>query len=138
MCAWYCNRGERRGVATATTLGGGATLGGGTTLGGGVTVGGGVAVAGARGGNTRGVFCRCGGACGTRPSGVGGGGDWGIGNVVGGALISGIRCLRMVLRRSRWSRLVALIWCGMQPLILSANFLAATITRSEGVIAGFV
>ena len=69
VCAWYCNCGERRGVATVATLGGlvGANLGGGTTLGVGVTLGGGVAVAGDRGVNTRGVLCLCGGACGTRP-----------------------------------------------------------------------
>ena len=139
VCAWACNRGERRGVATVATLGGlgGATLGVGTTLGDGVTFGGGVSVAGARGGNTRGVLCFCGVACGTPPGGVVGG-DGGIGNVVGGALIWDMRCLRMVSRRSRWSRLAALRWCGIWPLILSAKVLAAAMTRSEGVTAGFV
>ena len=67
MCAWACNCGERWGVATL------ATLGGGTTLGGGVTLVGGVAIAEARGGNTKGVLCHFGGVCGTRPSGVVGG-----------------------------------------------------------------
>ena len=90
MCPWACNRGELRGVAKAATLGCGATLGGGTNLGGGVTIGGGVDVSGERGGNTRGVFCCCGGACGTRPSGVVGE-DWGIKNVFGGASICGMR-----------------------------------------------
>ena len=80
MCAWDCNRGELREVAAVATLGGlsGATLGGGTTLGGGFTLAGVVAVSGARGGNTRGVFCLCGGTCGTRPGGVVGG-DWWLG-----------------------------------------------------------
>ena len=131
MCAWACNRGGRQGVAAASTLGGGTTFGGGGILGGGVTV------AGAIGGNTRGVFCCCGGVCGPRPSGVVGG-DWGIGNVVGGASICGMLCLRMLPRRSRCLRLVALIWCGMQPLISSTNVLAVTMMRSEGVTAGFV
>ena len=70
VCAvhWVCNHGEHWGVAMAATLGGGDTLGGGTTLGGGVTLGSGVAVAGAIEGNTTGVFCHCGGVCGTSPS----------------------------------------------------------------------
>ena len=74
---------------------------------------------------------------GDRHSGVVGG-DWGIGNVVGGVSICIMRCLRMVPMRSRWSRLVALRWCGMRPLILLANFLASAMTRSEGVMDGFV
>ena len=125
VCAWACNCGEFRGVATAATLGGE------------VARGSGVDVTGARGGNTRGLFCRCGGACGTLPSGVAGG-DCGIRSVVGGASICGMRCLRMVSRRLRWSRLVALIWCVMWPLISLANVLAATMTQSEGVTARFV
>ena len=77
------------------TLGGGVTIGGATTLGGEVTLGGGVTVAGAREENTRGVFCLCVGACGTRPSGVVGG-DWRIRYFVSGVLICAMLCLRMV------------------------------------------
>ena len=137
MCDWACNRGECQGVATVATLGGGSTLGGGTTFEGGVTLVGDVAVAGSREGNTRGVFYLCGGACESRPSGVVGV-DWGIGNIVSGALICGMRCLRMVTRRSMWLRLVVLRWCGMQPLILLDKVVATAMTRLEGVTAGFV
>ena len=66
------------------------------------------------------------------------GGDWGISNVVGSALICGMCCLSMVPRRLRWSRLVDLRWCGMRPFLLLANFLAAAMTRLEGVTDGFV
>ena len=51
LCAWYCNHGERQGVAMVATLGGlvGATLGGGATLGDGVTtLVGGVDMSGSR------------------------------------------------------------------------------------------
>ena len=63
---------------------------------------------------------------------------WGIGNIVGGASICSMYSLRMLPRRLRWSRLVALRWCGMQTLISLANFLSAAMTQSEGVTAGFV
>ena len=134
VCAWACKRGERRGVATVATLGslGGAALGGGTTLGGGFTLGGGVVVAGERGGNSRGVLYLPGGACVTCPDGVVGG------DVVGGAAICGMRCLRIESRRLRRSRLVVLRWYGMQLLILLAKVLAVAMTWSEGVIVEFV
>ena len=73
----------------------------------------------------------------TLPSGVVGG-DWGIGNFVGGASICRMCCLRMFSRPLRWLRLLALRWCGLQPLILSDNFLPAAMTWLEWVTAGFV
>ena len=62
----------------------------------------------------------------------------GIRSIVGGASICGMRCLRIVSRRLRFSRMVVLRWCGMRPLISSAKVLASVMTQLEGVTAGFL
>ena len=47
-------------------------------------------------------------------------------------------CLRMVLMRFNFSRIVSLRWGGMQPLIVSDKFPAAAMTLLSGVMSGLV
>ena len=152
---WASSRGERRGVVAWATLGAGATLGG--VRRGGVLVGNGENVAGGRGlGTWQGLR---GGTMGGLAGGGRGGaaiavvrllatvvvsrvafrGMRGGGDLLDGvSLIWGMLCLRMLPRRSRWSRAVVLRCWGMRPLISSESLCAAATTRSEGVTVGWV